>query len=234
VQSPFLSLLFDYFGLTLACQYEINALKLNELMRQLSIHLLILGTLLFGKSLMAQEYFELKREYYPGFPFVSGVYMSLDEFLENDPSYQRSLSKRGSELLIRGDSASEMIVVDPSKVWGYSQGGNVYLSFEDAFWRIINIGSLCHFTAVIVTSFQTIDAFGFPTMQYSKSMEHLFLDTDSGEIYALEEKQLKPFLSKDPILLKKFESKKRKKTVDLINALKAYNEIHTLEFPINE
>lgn len=203
-------------------------------MRQLSIYLLILGTLWFGKSLVAQDYFELKREYYPGFPFVSGVYMGLDEFLENAPSYQRSLSKRGSELIMEGDSASEMIVIDPNKVWGYSQGGNIYLSFEEAFWRIINIGRLCHFTAVIVTSFQTIDAFGFPTMQHSKSMEHLFLDTDSGEIYGLNEEQLKPFLKKDPILLRKFESKRRKKTVDLINALKAYNEIHTLEFPINE
>ena len=204
------------------------------LMRQLAIYILFLGTLFFSKSVVAQDYFDLKREYYPGFPFVNGVYLSLNEFLDNAPSYQQSLSKKGSELLIEGDSASELIVVDPSKVWGYSQGGNIYLSFEGGYWRIINIGTLCHFTAVIVTSFQTIDAFGFPTMQYSKSMEHMFLDTESGEIYGLNEKQLKPFLEKDPILLKKFESKKRKKTVDLINALKAYNEIHTLEFTIHE
>jgi len=203
-------------------------------MRQSHCWLLLSFFLLFANRVSAQDYFDLKRAYYPGFPFESGVYLSLDDFKNNSPAYQRPLTKRGADLYIESDTSSEMILVDPNKVWGYSQGGNVYLSYEEGFWRLINIGSLCHFTAILVSSFQTIDAFGFPTTQYSKSMQHLFLDTESGKIYALTEKQLTPFLERDPILLKKFKSKKKTKLVDLINALKAYNEFYPLEFPINE
>ncbi|MAY84397.1 MAG: hypothetical protein CMP59_09725 [Flavobacteriales bacterium] len=204
------------------------------LSRQLTIYILFLGTLFTGKSLQAQDYFELNREYYPGFPFESGVYLSLEEFKNNSPSYKQSVRKSGIDLMIESDTSDELIAVDPAKIWGYSQGGNVYVSFEGGFWRLINIGTLCHFTAVVVTELQTIDSFGFPTTVYTKSMQHLFLDVETGNIYGLNEKKLKPFLEEEPILYKKFQDKKRKKTVDFIKALKAYNELHPLRFPINE
>jgi|GEM_PF-1227557 len=200
----------------------------------LKVLLFLMFSIAFLDTVKAQDYFELKREYYPGFPFENGVYLNLEEFLANAPAYQQGIAKRGSQLYIRDDSTKEMIVVDPNKVWGYAQGVNVYLSYEEAFWRFINVGRLCHFTAIIITDFQTIDAFGFPTTQYSKTLQHLFLDTDSDLVYALNEEELIPFLEKDPILLKRFQQKKRKKLVDFVKALQAYNELYPIKFPVHE
>lgn len=187
-----------------------------------------------SSNLLAQDYYQIERAYYPGFPFVEGLYLKLDEFIENQPPYQGPIERKGADLYIQSDSSNEMILVNPNKVWGFSLGTNVYIAYDEGYWRLINIGRLSHFTAIVVTSFQTIDAFGFPTTQYSKTLQHLFVDTDSGEIYALTEKQLKPFLEKDPLLLDRFEKMRKKKMADLIKVLKAYNELYPLEFPIHE
>lgn len=173
-------------------------------------------------------------EYYPGFNFKEGVYLELNDFRENQPALERRIEKRGSDLWILSDSSEEMIPVDPNKVWGYCLGNSIYLSYDEAYWRLISIGTLCHFSAILVTSFQTVDAFGFPVTQYSKSLQHMFLDTRSGEIYALKTEFLKPFLEEDPILAERFERQRKKKTADLIMALKAYNQLNPIEFPYHE
>lgn len=173
-------------------------------------------------------------QYYPGFTFNEGVYKQLNDFQNNKPSYDKKIEKRGESLYIEDDSTFEMILVDPNKIWGFCLGNNIYISYDEAYWRVINVGTLCHFTAILVSTFQTVDAYGFPITQYSKSLQHLFLDSRDGEVYALKEKHLKPFLDEEPILAHKFESKRRKKLIDLIQALKAYNELTPIEFPVYE
>ena len=130
---------------------------------------------------MAQE--KQMVTYVTDFPFQEGIYRSFEEFKQNAPSIQAKIERQGSNLFVYDDSLEQMIRVNPDKVWGYSQSGNVYISYDEAYWRFLNIGALTHFSAIVVSTFQTIDAFGFPVEQRSKSMKQLFLDFENGKMY---------------------------------------------------
>ncbi len=180
-------------------------------------------------SLYAQ--IEEGEEYYLNFPFEEGIYLSFEEFKENAPSMKNAYEKRGDDLYVKEDSSEKFIRVDPDKVWGYSSGGNVYIALEDGFWRFIRIGALSHFTAVILVQFQTVDNFGFPVTQQSRSLRHMFLDFESGDVFELTSKNVEPFIEKEPLLHKKYEKFKKIRTPELIQIIQAYNEIHPIRFP---
>lgn len=188
--------------------------------------------LLFGSQVIAQVIEEETLiQYYEGFPFQEGIYTSFNDFVNNEPRITRTFEKRGSQLYLYNDSLKDFEKVNPERVWGYSQAGNVYISQEGAYWRIINMGALAQFSAIVITTVQSVDNFGFPITQRSKSMQQLFLDFNSGEIYELSAKNLKPYFEKDPILKERF-SKLKKREKDLILALKAYNELYPIYLPL--
>lgn len=190
--------------------------------------------LLFANVLKAQND-SLRYELYQlGFPFNEGIYGSFEEFKNNKPTILERFEKRGSNLWAWEDSSKSMIVVDPEKIWGYSQAGNVYVSFEDAFWRIINVGQLSQFTAIMIKTFQSVDAFGFPVENQTKSISQLFLDMNDGSIYELTKKNLSHYLEAEPQLENRIKKIKRVKGKDLVLILKAYNQLHPLYFPVYE
>jgi len=170
-------------------------------------------------------------EYYIGFPFEEGIYQTFDEFKSNQPGIQLAFEIRQSQLFLENDSSGELNRIDPSTIWGYSKAGNVYISVEGGFWRIINMGSLAHFTAVIVTTFQTLDAFGFPITQSNKRLEHMFLDTETSEIKMLNSKEMQVYVDQEPILASQ-KTKLKNKAEKLIVVLKAYNKLNPLYFYI--
>jgi len=173
------------------------------------------------------------RQYYPDFPFKDGIYRSFEEFKLNNPSIQAEIRGRGSELQVWSDSSQKMIEVAPQKVWGYAQSGNIYIAVDEAFWKVIKIGSLAQFSAIVVSRFTTTDPFGFPVENYTKSMKSMFLDMNEGKIYELNAQNLEPFLKNEPMLYEQFEKKRRVKDKDLILMLNAYNELNPVYFPID-
>lgn len=170
-------------------------------------------------------------QHYQGFPFTEGVYTTFEEFVDNSPSITVDFERRGENLYIFEDSSAKYVLVNPARVWGYSQASNVYISQEGTYWRLINIGALSHFSAIAVTTIQTVDNFGFPMTQESRSLQQLFLDFNTGEVKALKYSYLKPYMEQDPLLNKRFH-KLKKKERELIIALKAYNELHPIYFPL--
>lgn len=170
-------------------------------------------------------------QYQQGFPFVAGIYTDFEEFKNNQPKIQAEFERRGSELWVFDDSLADFVLVNPNLVWGYSQAGNVYISQEEAFWRLINIGALSQYTAIAITTFQTVDNFGFPITRQSKSMRQLFFDFNTGKTYLLNQENLQAFIDQDPLLAERYK-KLRKKDKQLIMALKAYNELHPIYFPL--
>jgi hypothetical protein len=172
--------------------------------------------------------------YVSGFDFNEGIYRSFEEFRNNAPSIQGYFEKRGGTLYLQNDTSAKMEVVNPEKVWGYSQAGNIYVSLEDAFWRIINIGQLSQFSAIVISTIRTVDAFGFPTETQTRSMEQLFLDMNDGKIYAMNVKNLLPYVERDPLLAGRFKNMKRIRERELILVIRAYNELHPLQFPVYE
>lgn len=187
--------------------------------------------------LKAQEQVEQEislETYVSGFDFTEGIYLSFEEYKNNAPSIRSYFEKRGSTLYLQNDTSAVMEAVNPAKVWGYSQAGNIYISLEGAFWRIINIGQLSQFTAITISTIRTIDAFGFPTETQTRSMEQLFLDMNDGKIYAMNVKNLLPYIERDPLLANRFRNMKRIRERELILVIRAYNELHPLQFPIYE
>ncbi len=205
--------------------------------RSIHLHLgnlLLLLGISFSHWSFAQTDSTTLEIYQFGFEFNKGIYQSLDEFKTNSPSIVAPIEVKSSNLFVWEDSSQSMILVDPEKVWGYSQAGNVYISHEGHFWRIINIGQLSQFTAIIIKSFQTVDSFGFPIQQQTKSIEQVFMDMQSGEILELNAKNLGPYIENEPQLANRFKNLKRIKAVNLILALKAYNELNPLYLPVYE
>lgn len=170
--------------------------------------------------------------YYPGFPFQEGIYLSFEEFKLNDPSFKTDFERRGADLFVYNDSLEKMISIDPAKVWGYSQVGNIYISSNDSYWRVISIGRLSHFSAIAISVFRTVDSFGFPIEQETKSMQQLFLDMETGKTYILSAENLMPYIDEEPLLKERFRNMKRIKDRELILVLKAYNELNPIYFPV--
>ncbi len=190
--------------------------------------------LLFPFSLLSQEDSIEMLQYSSGFAFKEGIYANFEDFKKNQPSYTQAIERRGSDLYWYNDSLNKMVKVPPSKIWGYSQAHNVYISYTGAYWRFINMGQLTHFSAIFISRYNTVDAYGFPVERVSKKMEHLFMDFNTGKVELLSYKNLEPYFEKDALLYKNFKKLKRKKQADLILALKTYNELYPIYFPQND
>ena len=168
--------------------------------------------------------------YSNNFDFKQGIYLSFNEFKSNSPGLIEEFERRGNNILVFNDSAKKFLAVNPNSVWGYCYDNNVYISTEGGFWKIVNVGQLSQFTAIVITKFQTVDTFGFPIERYSKVLSQLFLDFNTGEVKRLKKENLLPYLEETNILSKKVE-KKLKSEEGLIMALKEYNKLNPIYFP---
>ena len=167
--------------------------------------------------------------YYNQEEFVSGLYKTYDEFIYNKPSIQNELIKKSADLYFLDKTTNEEIFVDPNKVWGYAQKNNVYISYADNYWKLINTGKLNHFTAIVIHTYHTFDPYGFAQERVTKVLTHLFFDIDTGEIKTLNRKNLQFYLDKDSELKKYYRNLKGNKEEKLILTLRAFNERH----PVN-
>lgn len=184
-------------------------------------------------NLSAQAIEDNMRRYEAGFQFEKGIYLSFEAFVKNDPELKVPFERSGSAIKIYNDSAEKMMYVNPDLVWGYSDGKHIYIAQDGAFWKIINLGKLSHFTAIVISRFPTVDAFGFPVDRYSKSLNHLFFDFADGKIKFLNRENLMPYLENEAIDSKKLK-RNLKKEEGLILALKAINKVQPIYFPIDE
>lgn len=169
-------------------------------------------------------------QYSDNFAFSEGIYLSFNEFKMNSPSIREGFERVGSSIYIYSDSAKESLEINPDSVWGYSIENNIYISAEGSFWKVINIGQLSQFTAIVITRFQTVDTFGFPIDRYSKTLSQLFVDFNTGEVKRLNNENLSEYLSQNSVLSTKMK-KRLKNEAGLILALKAYNELNPIYFP---
>ena len=104
--------------------------------------------------------------YTPDFEFVEGIYMSYEEFRDNDPSIREEAiitdkynwedqfklvdpdawEKLFSQVEISYYGPDGNIVeLKPRKVWGYSTGKHIYIRSGRYFNRIFTIGAIMHF-----------------------------------------------------------------------------------------
>ena len=168
------------------------------------------------------------------FVFEEGIYLSFQEYKNNRPVLTNPMKRQESSVFYE-DSTNSWLEIDPKKVWGYSYGGNIYISIDDQFWKCINIGKLTQFNSISVSQYYSMSPYGFGgTTVQSKNLEQSFLDMNDGEIKKLNYKNLKPYIEEEPMLSRYIRNNKRAKHKELILVLKAYNELNPLYFPVYE
>lgn len=154
-----------------------------------------------------------------------GIFFTYNDFTQNLP-VEIKLFKRGSDIFFWDDSLMEEVLLDPQQVWGYSLNNQIYVSYSNAFWKLINQGKLNHFSAVVIQYYQSYDSFGFMVTRASKVLNHLFFDREDGQIRLLSKGNLEKYFQEDELLKKYYKKLNGNKTDKLILVLQAYNERH--------
>lgn len=184
------------------------------------------------------------------YSFNEGVYLSFDQFKNNDPIPKSAIihPNRGinapdfffqlfsaSSFSYR-DSAGKEHKVDAWKIWGYCQDRSVFIGSRDAA-RLAVIGSFCHFSKVVVREGPTMQGIAGPVYSPpTNSLEQFILDMGTGKMYPFTVKALENILQQhDEALFKEFSALKKRKKKDMrFIYLKRYNEKHPLYLPTPE
>lgn len=181
--------------------------------------LLIICVVAFAAPAFSQNYVRAE------ITMSEGIFQSYHDYLDRRPK-ETKLVKRGSNIFYLDDSAKKELRLDPEKVWGYSINNNVYISYEDGFWKLINQGKLNHFSAIVIRYYQSYDSFGFMVNRATQVMTHLFFDRDNGRVLTLEKDNFKNYFEEDPKLEKYYKKLNGNKTDKMILVLRAYNDRH--------
>ncbi len=163
----------------------------------------------------------------PNLKLKEGYYHSYESFLSNDSKPFVGVERRREQVYRLDDSLGWVDASD--RIWGYSNGSQLYLRYEEKYWKVLNLGTLAHFSAVVLTEYVTMDSFGFPVTRQTREMQQLFMDMSTGIIYPLSKKNLLPFLEKEPMLMERANARKGKRTHSLISVLQAYNQLNPLK-----
>jgi hypothetical protein len=184
--------------------------------------------------------------YTKDFKFREGIYISYEAFRNNDPVPRSSLvttidSSRLDQirLLVHEEkkikyrnSAGKIEEVPTLSLWGFSENNGVYINYNAGFFRIVVMGSLCHFTATY-TDYRTTDPTATQTeWQYPvETTRQYVLDIKTGQVIDFNLPSMETIFQRDPVINAEFTAlHKRKKKELLFYYLRMYNERHPLYF----
>lgn len=211
-------------------------------------HTLLVVCLFFTGSFEA-AYTQDHTCYSRRFEFNPGIYKDIAEFRKNQPSIQGIIPGAGRgesdsfmtfETVTYIDESGKKVKVKARDVWGYSENGNVYVSYKERFHRVFIIGSIMHFTVNLYRSrepspagkegemFAYIERAGTVPTPY-------FIDYMSGAVKMFTPSEMGVFLSEyDDMLYVEFAAiaNNKKKRERLYEFMKRYNEAHPIYFPL--
>jgi len=207
----------------------------------LFIYLFIVAS--FFSRAYAQQHNKI--QYDKTFRFSEGIYMTFDEFKNNEPSIKEYKVVRGSQF---SDQISlEYDCYDSTKnrmtkclvkdCWGYSQNNSVYIArgYGGYFFRLHIIGALIHYFAIETYLEPVYDYYSgyYPThrtQRRTQSKEFVIL-FETGERFEFNYQNFSRFLGKnDPELYEELQNTKRKRKM-IYHFLIKYNEKKPIYFP---
>jgi hypothetical protein len=204
---------------------------------------LLLYSFLQINFLFAKDSVAYSREY----EFKEGLFLTVEHFKKNDPilkssiisSYPKSqvdFMKQITEqkyITYKAADGSEQ-KIETMSFWGYCQNRSLYINFNNEFYRINQIGTLCHFTAVVSTPMSYNDPMNTYGINSNDEMRQFLFDTRTNEAIDFNSKNMEILLKDDPELLAEFSKLKKRKKVDSIFIFfRRYNEKHPLYLPLN-
>ena len=180
----------------------------------------------------------------PKFNFKDGVYLSIEEYKNNQPSlpFNRFCQKDGSTLfdfkleptLYYRNDTNGVSPLSSSSLFGYAHYGNFYIKVDylkqSYFARLVVIGALCHFVCEVQQS--TVDYY-YNTPRYTTAMLQFALDHETGKVVPFNQESFLVFLQRDKELYDEFTLLPKKKKKDLtFFYLRKYNQKHPVYFPL--
>lgn len=198
-------------------------------------------------SLLAQQ---KKIQYDRDFVFREGVYLSFQDFVNNNPIPVSKIvfnSNKGDKDFLKYvldkpsftyiDGLSKEVEYKTDEAWGYCSNSVIYINYGTDFNRVTIIGSICHFVATIPTRIGVSDPFYYNQPfgnreQYTYVTEQLIMDMESGKVMQFNVANMEALLSRDEALSKEFIAlKKKQKRDSTFIYLRKYNEKHPVFFP---
>ena len=216
--------------------------------------------------LVAQETEEVTMvRYSPDFKFKDGLYLKIDDLRNNDPiPLARIVTDLGSynkDFVNEINASAKIILYDDygtrkfmytRDLWGYAEGGRLYIMAGGQFQRLNIQGSISLFIASETTNerkrYQPRDSTQYTSTQdlyqrhsrnyyyanvTGKGQEYLFdFESNSLSVYTVE--VLEKLLLKDFELFSEYNSlRKRDKKERMAEFMRRYNQNHPLYFPEN-
>ena len=182
------------------------------------------------------------------YEFAEGFYLAVNQFKNNDPvpkssiisgipkdqlDFMKQLMEQKN--IVFTDSRSVEQNIETLTIWGYCQNRSVYINFNKQFNKLIVIGTLCHFTAMVATS----ASFRYP-MDYNYGfnnnvdvLRQYVFDTQTNKVFDFNVKTMEMLLKNDAILYDQFMALKKREKPDVIFVyLRKFNEKYPLYLPV--
>jgi hypothetical protein len=183
------------------------------------------------------------------YDFKEGVYLSLDQFKQNNPipksAFITGIPKNQLDFLtqlleekmvVYKDPEGNEVKIESSTIWGYAQNRSVYLNFNKEFNRVNVIGTIFHFTASIRVEPNYRDPmdYNYGINNGRDEIRQFIFDTQTNVVNEFNVQNMELILKDDAELLAQFEAlKKRAKADSVFIYLRKFNEKHPLYLPAN-
>lgn len=189
--------------------------------------------------LHAQQDSVEKVKYSKDFVFTDGIYLTFQEFRDNNPSIKRFYVKKNSSISDPNyvkleytcpDSANRQTNCEIKDCWGYCYKGDVYIAhvYLAYYYRLMVIGSLCHYAGLSSSSGEFNPGTNLVGVNTDRDFQQFFLDIETGKTYFFNYKTFSAFLKvKDSELYSELMKQKRKRKL-IFQYLLKYNEKHPL------
>lgn len=161
-----------------------------------------------------------------------GIYRTFEEFKTNSPSITEEFQLRDKQLFLI-DTGITWVQVNENKIWGCFKNGKIYVSKDEGLWRCLNVGRLLHFAMIKIQRYMNPNPMYGVTMQEQQVIKQYFLDTETAEVFGLNNRNFSPYAAEEPDI-KTFKSNNKNKVAQTILMLKAYKELNPLIINPNE
>jgi len=182
-------------------------------------------------------------KYTRDFKFKDGIFMTFNEFKNNEPSVTKfemiknKASADENDITLSyniTDSTGKTRSVSGDNCFGFCNKGVLYFNNgNNGFYRMFIVGALSHYIATQHTSLDNYDYYREPSMiaVSANDVRQYVLDFNTGEAMVFNYKNFKDFLkSHDTDLFQQLEKSKNKRDMIHFYLLK-YNEKHPIYFP---
>jgi hypothetical protein len=188
----------------------------------------------------------------PGFRFNDGIYINHSQLVTNTPILKNRIitdldrndfdffSKLISlDVVSYFDDYGARREVKISDLWGFCNRGSIYINWNNEFFRVPVVGSICHFVANITvyddrynTPFYGYNYYSVPNQSSHSEIRQFIMDFKTGKVLEYDVDNLKLFLRSDTVLFNEFEKLKSRKQNEMkFLYLRKFNEKNPIYLP---